>query len=77
VRAAAADAIIQAMDKVYALVIATGALAFVSSLFMKREKLFIKAVASGDGNVPCHANLSPAAVENSSPTRSANQAPLL
>jgi len=38
---------IQAMDKVYALVIATGALAFVSSLFVKREKLFIKAVACG------------------------------
>jgi hypothetical protein len=42
-----ADAIIQAMDKVYALVIAPGAPVFVSSLFMKREKLFIKAVAGG------------------------------
>jgi hypothetical protein len=48
------------MDKVYTLVIATGALVFVSSLFMKKERLFI----------------SPVAAENSSPTRSTNQAPL-
>ena len=47
VKEAAVKAIIQAMDKVYALVIAEGALQLVSSLFMKRGKLFMKAVARG------------------------------
>jgi hypothetical protein len=46
-RAAAVKAIIEAMDKVYALVIVAGALVLVSSLFMKREKLFMKVVAGG------------------------------
>jgi MFS family permease len=47
VRAAAIKAIVQAMDKVYALVIAAGAVSIVSSLGMKREKLFLKVVAGG------------------------------
>jgi MFS family permease len=47
VREAAVKAIIEAMDKVYALVIAAGALMLVSSLFMKRERLFMKVVAGG------------------------------
>ena len=47
VRVAAVEAIIQAMDKVYVLVIAAGALMLLSSLFMKREKLFMKVVAGG------------------------------
>ena len=47
VRAAAVEAIIQAMDNVYVLVIAAGALMLVSSLFMKREKLFMKVFAGG------------------------------
>ena len=47
VRAAAVEAIIQATDKVYALVIAAGALVLVSSLFMKREKLFMKVIVGG------------------------------
>ena len=44
---AAADAIIQAMDKTYSLVITPGVLVLVSSLFMKREKIFIKPFAGG------------------------------
>lgn len=47
VRAAAVDAIIRAMDKVYILVIVGGALILVSSLFLSREKLFMKMVAGG------------------------------
>ena len=41
------EAIIQARNKVYVLVIAAGALVLVSSVFMNREKLFIKVVAGG------------------------------
>jgi hypothetical protein len=41
VREAAIGAIIKAMDKVYALMIAAGALILVSSLFMKRERMFM------------------------------------
>jgi Major Facilitator Superfamily len=41
----AVAAIVEAMDKVYALVIAAGALALVSSVFMKREKLFMNVTA--------------------------------
>jgi MFS family permease len=47
IRDMAINAIIDAMDKVYALVIAAGALALVVSLFMKREKLFMAPVAGG------------------------------
>jgi MFS family permease len=47
VKAAALKAIIQAMDNVFVLVIAAGALVLVSSIFMKREKLFLKIVAGG------------------------------
>lgn len=46
-KAAAVKAIIEAMNKVYALVIAAGALTLVSALFMRREKLFMKVVAGG------------------------------
>lgn len=42
VRAAAIDAIVDAISEGYILVIAAGALAFVTALFMKRERLFLK-----------------------------------
>ncbi len=47
VKAAAIKAIVQAMDKVYGLVIAAGAVTIVSALGMKREKLFMSVVAAG------------------------------
>lgn len=47
IKAAAIRAIVQAMDKVYALVIAAGAVSIVSALAMKREKLFLKVEAGG------------------------------
>jgi MFS family permease len=47
IKAAAIKAIVQAMDKVYALVITAGAVSIVSSLAMKREKLFLKMEAGG------------------------------
>jgi MFS family permease len=47
VKAAAIKAIVKAMDKVYVLVITAGAVTIVSSLAMKREKLFLKAAAGG------------------------------
>jgi Fungal trichothecene efflux pump (TRI12) len=47
VKAAAIKAIVKAMDKVYILVIVAGAVSLVSSLGMKREKLFMKVVAGG------------------------------
>lgn len=47
IKAAALRAIIQAMDNVFVLVITAGALVLVSSVFMKREKLFLKIVAGG------------------------------
>ncbi len=47
VKAAAIKAIVQAMDKVYALVIAAGAVSIVSAVAMKREKLFLKVEAGG------------------------------
>ena len=46
-KAAAVAAIIKAMDSVFILVIAAGAVTLVSSVFMKREKLFMKVVAGG------------------------------
>lgn len=47
VKAAALSAIISAMDNVFILVIAAGALTLLGSFFMKREKLFLKVVAGG------------------------------
>ncbi len=47
VRDLAVKAIIKAMDSVFVLTIAAGAVTLVSSLFMKREKLFMQAVAGG------------------------------
>jgi len=44
VKAAALQALIQAMNKVFALIIAAGALSIVSSLGMKREKVFLPTV---------------------------------
>jgi hypothetical protein len=43
----AVKAIIKAMDSVFTLPIAAGAVTLVSSIFMRREKLFMKAVAGG------------------------------
>ena len=45
VKMAALKALIQAMDKVFALVIAGGALTVVSAIFMKREKVFLPSVS--------------------------------
>ncbi|KAB5539589.1 major facilitator superfamily domain-containing protein [Coniochaeta sp. 2T2.1] len=47
VRALAVTAIVKAMDQVYILVIVAGALCFLASLPMKREKLFLKMSAGG------------------------------
>ena len=47
VKALATDAIVKAISDGYILVIAGGALALVSSLFMKREKLFLKMEMGG------------------------------
>lgn len=47
VRQQAIDAIIKAMDSVFILPIAAGALAIVCSILMRREKLFMQAVAGG------------------------------
>jgi hypothetical protein len=47
VKAAALKAIIQAMDNVFVLVIAAGTLVLLSSIFMKRERLFLKIVSGG------------------------------
>ena len=47
VRDLAVKAIIRAMASVFVLTIAAGAVTLVSSIFMKREKLFMQAVAGG------------------------------
>ena len=43
----AIEAIVQAIDKTYALVITAGALALVTSVFLKREKLFMEMSTGG------------------------------
>lgn len=43
----AIEAIVQSIDKTYALVITAGALALVTSVFLKREKLFMEMSAGG------------------------------
>lgn len=47
VRELAIKAIVEAMDKVYVLVIAAGAFGLLTSLFLKREKLFMEIGAGG------------------------------
>ncbi|PQE05532.1 HC-toxin efflux carrier TOXA protein [Rutstroemia sp. NJR-2017a BBW] len=47
VRAKAVEGIVQAIDKTYYLVVAGGALVIITSLFMRREKLFMEVAAGG------------------------------
>ena len=47
VKAKALEAIVQTMDKIYVMVMAAGALSFILSFFLKREKLFMAPAAGG------------------------------
>lgn len=47
VKAEAIEAIVQAIDKTYALIIAGSALALVTSVFLRREKLFMEISTGG------------------------------